>query len=590
MKKIIILLVFFFSALFFFPQNYSNVKIFLWDNDRELTFEDPDRPGTFIGYEENFIKSFEVVGFSKYNGNLTISSLLPDLNYLLEYGALFIVCGPRSYSEEIINYEDLKKLKEYLNSGGCLYIEGNDIAHFLDLVDRDFLNLYFNNFLLDDGGSNYSNIDTIFTDSNSTFCNFYKFLYPALTPPDFSVDQLGNYFGLGEPNYYSFLLFDLKGKLYRSTATAYTPPESKGPYYFPGKTVMQTTDFGAFSFPVVQGKYISSDTLNLLVRTAYLRDILRFFSIGLTLIIQDDNQVSKSSSEIRESFSKNGIEYDYISLKSTDIYPRFINLAKYNSVFIFTGTYPQVFILPFDTFNLQVYLRYGGNLMISGENFAQSVGLEGENTPETEFPFLGKYLSLDYYNSLYDDNYFFADTSSFYYQNLYTKEIIQTTPTKKDQPDIVIPFKNDTFVKINYYMKGIKAPLSVGVMNNALSSKTVFFGFPIEYLDIEYMSNLINQTYSKFFNYDLGFNLVRLNEENKKENSKKIDTYGKVYFVENKIFLVGLKTALLIDKNGRVIKKLFEGENDLNGLIKNGIYFIKFNENLKVKSIKILKF
>jgi len=124
MKKIIILLVLVLFALFLFPQNYFNVKIFLWDNDRELTFENPDKPGTFIGYEENFIKSFEVVGFSKNNGNLTVSSLLPDLNSLTEYGALFIVCGPRSYLEEIISYEDRIKLKEYLNFGGCLYIEG----------------------------------------------------------------------------------------------------------------------------------------------------------------------------------------------------------------------------------------------------------------------------------------------------------------------------------------------------------------------------------------------------------------------------------------------------------------------------------
>ncbi len=435
-------------------------------------------------------------------------------------------------------------------------------------MDKEFLNFYFNDSLLDDGGSNYSNIDTLFTDSNSTFFNFYKFLYPALTPPDYSVDQLGNYLGLEEPYYYSFLLFDLKEKLYRSLAPAYTPPESKGPYYFPGKTVMQTTDFGAFSFPDKQGKYISSDTLNLLIRTAYLRDILRFFSIGLTLIIQDDNQVSKSSIEIKESFDKSGIEYNYISLKSTDIYPKFIDLAKYNSVFIFTGTQQEVFNLPYDTFNLQVYLRYGGNLMISGENFAQSVGVEKENTPETEFPFLGKYLLLDYYNSFYDDNYFIADTNSFYSQNKYTKEIIQTKSTDKDQPDIVIPFKNDTFVKINYYLKGSKAPMSVGVMNNALSSRTVFFGFPLEYLDFDNMSNLINQTYSKFFNYDLAFNLVRLNEENKKEDSKKIETHKKVYFVENKIVLINLNSALLIDKNGRVIKKLFEGVNDLNGIIK----------------------
>ncbi|HAV92932.1 TPA: hypothetical protein DCW38_07125, partial [candidate division WOR-3 bacterium] len=91
-----------------------------------------------------------------------------------------------------------------------------------------------------------------------------------------------------------------QGKLYKSTATAYTPPATKAPYYFPGKTFMQTTAFGAYSFPV-----IADSIKNQLIRAAYLRDILRFFSIGQVLVMKDDGVIKNGSQEgILKAFDK----------------------------------------------------------------------------------------------------------------------------------------------------------------------------------------------------------------------------------------------------------------------------------------------
>lgn len=589
-KSVIFLLSFIAIFIFIFPQNFSNVRIFLWDNDNGLTFKDPDNPDKYIGYEENLRQSFEILGFSKDSHNLDINSTLPPINELLQYGAVFITCGPRPALTTIISQSDIDKLKEYLDSGGCLYLEGNNIADYLDRTDKNFLNLYFNNYLLYSGGANYSYVETVYTDTTSNFCRYYEFVYPAGTAPDYSIDQLGNFYGLGEPYYYPFLVFNAKGKLYRSTATAYTPPESKAPYYFPGKTVMQTTDFGAYAFPYKQGKDIPDSMKNILIRTSYLRDILRFFSIGRTLVIQDDGQVAKATYDLLKALDNNGIEYFYINLKPTGTYPNYTFLSKFTTVILYTGEYGEPFVLPNDTFNLQRYLTYGGNILVSGENLAQSYGVPGQNLQTDEFPFLAYFLWIDYRSSIYDDVFFTADKTSFYSLNPYTS-LIQQVEATSSKVDYVMPFPRDTFVKVNYFLGKSKAPVYVGVNNIAKTHKSVFFGFPIEYIDYKNLDQLIKETFSNFFDYDLDFNLTRTNETSQKDIiTKEKEEKGKIYFSGNKIILENINSAKLVDCNGKILKTLSRGENDLNGLRKTGMFFVIFKENNTYKSIKLLKF
>jgi len=276
-----------------FSQNFSGFKVFIWDNDNGFTLSNPDN-GNDISYHYNVMHACSLLGFRRSSGNLDYDVVLPPANVLLNYAAVFVVNGPRSASQEMFTSTQISAMAQYLENGGCLYIEGNNIADFLvnysGSAYRGFINNYFNNGLEFNGGTVYSGMDTIETDTTS-FCHPYMFLYPANTPPDYSVDRLTPYnSSIPEPNYYQILAYDLRQKLYKSTATAYTPPETKTgkAYFFPGKTYMSTTDFSAYKYPVNRGKLVADSLENQYYRAAYLREIMKFFGLARTLVINDD--------------------------------------------------------------------------------------------------------------------------------------------------------------------------------------------------------------------------------------------------------------------------------------------------------------
>ncbi len=588
MKKIFLSVTIFLISLLLFSQNFTGVKIFVFDNDSGLKLRDPDNPDRFIGYEANLLQSFSLIGFSVDSNNLRSDYSLPQYPDILEYGAVFIVCGHRSASSNLLSSQDIITLSRYLDNGGCVYIEGNNIAEFLNANYVDFLNQYFNNFLLNNGGSQYSYIETIFTDTVSTFCRQYKFVYPSGTFPDFSIDVLGNYHGLGEPYYFPFLVYEAKGKLYRSTATAYTPPESKGILYFPGRTVMSTTDFSAYSYPLQGTKELPDSTKNILIRTSYLRDILKFFGIGRTLVIQDDGQVAKRTYELLKALDQNKIDYTYLNLKETENYPSYDYLSKFSTVILYTGEMGEPFILPQDTFSLQRYLTYGGNIIVSGENLAQSYGVPKQNYQKDEFPFLAYYLWVDYISSTYDDIYFTADKFSIYASNPYTWLIKQTESTSSNV-DYVYPFPRDTFVTVNYYLGKLKESTIAGVNNIATTHRSIFFGFPFEYLNYDNLYNILNVTFTKFFKYDLEFTTLRSNENNtKNEDPKKVGKKTKILYANNKIYIENATSVKLIDCLGNTIKILKDGENDISYISKTGVFFVIYKD--KMNSLRAYKF
>ncbi|MDI6699839.1 MAG: hypothetical protein QME48_01205 [bacterium] len=579
MKRVFLVIIFLLFSLLLFSQNFVGIKIFVLDNDSGLKLPDPDNVQVQIGYEENLLQSFSLLGFSVDSNNLRVGYQLPSYPDILEYGAVFIVCGHRPVSPNILSSNDIENLKNYLDYGGCVYIEGNNIADFLNNYDSEFLNQYFNNYLFYNGGSQYSYIETIFTDTLSTFCRQYKFLYPAGTPPDYSIDNLGNFHGLGEPYYFPFFVFEEKGKLYRSTATAYTPPESKGILYFPGRTVMSTTDFSAYSCPLQGIKSIPDSTKNILMRTSYLRDILKFFGIGRTLVLDDNGLEEKGTLDLLKVLDENKIDYTYLNLKNTESYPNYDFLSKFTTVILYTGEMGEPFILPDDTFNLQRYLTFGGNMIVSGENLAQSYGVPGVNSQKDEFPFLSYYMWVDYRSSSYDDVYFSADKFSIYASNEYTAVIKQIEQTKSNVDD-VYPFPRDTFVNVNYYLGLPKASVIVGVNNIATTHRSVFFGFPFEYLDSRNLNALINVTFTKFFKYDLTFTTLRTVENNTKNvEVKEVKKGTRILYSNDKIYIENANSAKLIDCLGNTIKVLSNGENYIGDISKKGVFFVIYKDN-----------
>ena len=83
MKKAVFLIVLLF-VLSLNAQHYTNVKILVWDNDRDLKFLNPDNLELPIGFEYNLVKALGDLGFdSDVNKNLDITSILPSYTDLL---------------------------------------------------------------------------------------------------------------------------------------------------------------------------------------------------------------------------------------------------------------------------------------------------------------------------------------------------------------------------------------------------------------------------------------------------------------------------------------------------------------------------
>ncbi|MGE3062617.1 MAG: hypothetical protein AB7T10_03190 [bacterium] len=585
MKKAILLLVLI-GAMLVGAQHYENVNILIWDDDKGATFRNPDNLELFIGYEANLKKSLYKLGFEDtLKKNLRVSTTLPSWKDLVDYAAVFVVCGPRLYTDEIMTPTDLSNLRGYLENGGCLYIEGNNVAHFLTVNDKYFLNMYFNNSMSYDGGTTYTGYDTIITDSNSNFCPPYVFVYPSGTNPDYSVDGMEPYQAIPAPYYYSVLVpGEKQGKLYKSTATAYTPPATKAPHYFPGKTFMQTTAFGAYSYPV--RKQVLPDSIeNQLIRTAYLRDILRFFSIGRVLVVKDDGEIPGTEVAILKTLDKYIIDYDVISIKLKEYGPPYYYYTPYTTVLWYTGE-DSYTISPNDTTALGTYLTYGGKIIMSGDNIAEDLGIAGVNERGTEFPFLETYFAVDYISSKTDEPVFSADKSSPYFMDSLSKYIEMKTKTSSCN-DILRPFLRDTFVDTAFYEGVVKAPAPVGIINNAVTHKAVFLGFAFEYLYPENLDGFLYTTFEEILNYDLAFlNTGTTIKETKFAPAKQTVQTGIVNYADGYIFVSGITDAKVIDVMGREITTLKSGYTKLSSLCGNGIYFVvgRCNNEIVIKS------
>jgi hypothetical protein len=575
MKKAIFLIVLF-SVLMLNAQHYKNVNILVWDNDKGATFRNPDNIEKFIGFEYNMVEALKDVGFDEsVNKNLYITSTLPSWKDLVAFSAVIVICGPRPYTDEILSSTDRYNLREYLDMGGCLYIEGNNIAQFLNVKDKDFLNNYFNNNLTYDGGTTYTGYDTIVTDTNSRFCRPYTFIYPSGTAPDISVDGMGpSDLTIGEPYYYSVLIpGEKQGKLYKSTATAYTPPATKAPYYFPGKTFMQTTAFGAYSFPVIK-QDLADSIENQLIRASYLRDILRFFSIGQVLVVKDDGgEPNESEKGILNALNKFNINYDIISIPLKSSGPSYSYYTPYATVLWYTGDDAYT-LSPTDTTALGTYMTFGGNLIMSSENVAEDLGYEGINEPGTEFPFLEDYLGIDYISSKSDEEDFTASKNSYYYDDSLTHLMHIVTPTSS-YIDIVRPFARDTFIDTAFYAGKFKAPAVVSVVNVATTHKSVYMGFTLEWLDWENIEGFTWVTFENILNYDLLFTNTGSKESNIKFAPYKKSTANALISYSNGfIFVKDMTDIKVIDIMGRKVMNLNSGYTKFDSSNRDGIYFV----------------
>lgn len=500
MKKITIL---FFSILLviicIYPQNFEGYKVFLWDNDAGLEFFNPDDPKgeQRVGYEYNLIKAFGDIGFSEKFGNIIIDNKLPSYDILKEFSSVFIATGHRPVGDDMFTAENISDLMKYMDeSGGCVYIEGNNAVEYLSTKYSEFLKGYFG-MRLADAGSGQSYYDTIRVDTTFELMRPYKLVYPAGEEPDYGIDEIAV---LDPDNPYTHIatVFDSKGKTYKSTSGCTTPylPDKAAPDW---KSYISAVSTGAFASPHRKGKelQLADSTENQLIRASYVRDIMRIFSMGYFLVIDRE----EGSNAVQEAFERLGVDFKLMKIKPGNSLPGYETLSQYTAVIIYTGSllYNDIFVSG-DTDNLMAYMDYGGNVILSGENVAQAVGKPGEG----EYPFLKDYFGVDYLDSKGPGKTHKADPGGIYAGYLDGFEV----EYYKD-PDLIVPtVTNDGRAEGMgaYVYDGVKSKaMYSGVTFQGNTHRSAFFSFPMSYMRDTDVEALIERTLYKLFNVDMDY-------------------------------------------------------------------------------------
>ena len=507
MKKIIILfLSILLVVIFIFPQNYDDYKVFLWDNDGGLEFVNPDDPKgeQRVGYDYNLIKAFGDIGFSEKFGNIIVDTKLPTYDILMEFASVFIVTGHRIVEDDMFTPENISDLMKYMDSGGCVYIEGNNAADYLNTKYNEFFKGYFGMTVIDPG-SQQSYYDTIRVDTTFKLMRPYKLVYPAGTEPDYGIDVIDV---VDPENPYTHIatVFEPKGKTYKSTSGLTTPylPDKAEPNW---KSYISSVSMGPFAAPHRKGKelQLADSTENQLIRASYLRDIMRIFSLGNFLIVEHSGEDITS---IPKSFDRLGIDHDAEKVQPGDPLPSYDVLTGYQTVIIHTGGLaPDRIFVSGDIDNLSAYMDYGGNVILSGENIASAVGLPGES----EYPFLNDYFGVNFIDSTLEDDLHKADPAG-----IYTGTLTEFQVELMKDPDYLMPMSTPegTPRPAYFFSQSGKAPLYSGVTFNGNTHRSAFFSFPMAYMRETDLDALIEITLDSLFRVDLGYMSTLANHVN----------------------------------------------------------------------------
>ena len=505
------------------------------------------------------------------NNNLRIGDKFPPSPE--EISAMFLIFGHRSENDEILTTTDVERLKSYLEGGGCLYIEGNNAVDYFYKNGYDwFLKDYFNIELINPG-EGFAGYDTIRTDTNFTFFRNFSLVYPSGTVPDWGLDVFGPV-NPGDEFYHSIMVYDEKQKMYLSTAAAYTPPLPKaGP---PWKAYLSIVDFGAYSAPHRKELQLADSTENQIIRAAYLKDILRLFSIGKILLV--NHTPDEGESMVPKAMSRLNIDFDMLYIKPGERGPNYDYYLPYTAlVWYSTGCEIGKNLTLDDIDNLSVYMDYGGSMLMSGEQICNEIGDPKEGS---EHPFLEQYFRIDYVGVAKDD-FHVPEVTGFY--GKMDKFIV----TKYIDPDIVLPsrLRPAKACEAFYYESTTKAAAPSSVTSDAFNHKSAFFAFPIE-LPVEqrYLEDLLAITMTDLFDIDTMF--VPLSTSIKAINVSYSKTNASVSFT---ILVTSNDNGeITLVRNGNNEKSIITDCNQssykLTSAYNSGLYVIEYRENGSIVS------
>lgn len=495
MKKIIVLLIILSVSIAVFAQHYEGMKVYIWDNDAGRQFQNPDNPEKFIGYEQNLINAFQNIGFDK---QIVVSTDFPANPE--EFAAIFVVCGDRPAEGVMFKDEQLEKLRWYLETWhGCLYMEGNNIIEDMNKLGYgpEFLKVYFN-ILMTSPGEGYAGYDTIRTDTSCTIFRDYSIVYPAGTPVDYHIDE----FGPSNPedtSYHSVMVYDAKQKMYKSTAAAYTPPdEKKAAVGSKFKTYLSAVDFGAYAAPHRKYEQLPDSTENQLLREAYLRDIMRLFSIGKILIVNHSENPDRA--QLIKSLDRTGIPYENVYVAEGTRGLSYAEYGNFLGVIWYSMNNKSSTMLQYDIDQLSIYMDYGGAVMLSGPDILSEWGYPEQ---DSELYFFRYYFGVDYLGGKYTDDMEIAEPAGMYGS---LKDFKLFEPAESD---VMKQWRfAGTAIPATYHYTSVKAPALSGITYDRGLCSTGFFSYPVENIADDFVMDTFSMiTAEEMFGMDMLFAL-----------------------------------------------------------------------------------
>ncbi|MFO8061733.1 MAG: T9SS type A sorting domain-containing protein [bacterium] len=498
-KKTILLLSILLIFAVLYAQNFNNVQIFIYDNDNQLYFSNPDNPAQQIGYEYNLVKAFEDLGFV-LGDNLIVDNTLPAYPDIHDYAAVFIVAGHSDPKTEILKPEDVEVLRNYMEpdttkyNPGCVYLEGNNVMEFLEVEYPDFLHYNFG-MKYTGSASSYGGYDTIRVDTSFQFMPPYEFGYPAYTEPDLGIDYFEKY-DPANPYTHIATVYQPKQKVYKSTSGCTTPYLPDKADTVTWKSYISAVSMGAMSEPNNNQKALPDSTENRLARAGYLRDILRIFSIGRFFVINHSG--SKLPEDIYKAMAVLEIDYEKADIPPGDKLPSYEVLSMYQGVILFTGMrYADGLLYAEDLDNMIYYMNYGGNMIMSGENLATAVY-------SIKPDILYNYYGVDFQGTNLNDNTHIAVKGS-----MYAKTVGEFKVETVNEPDFFWPadtaLVDGTPAPAFEFPPTQKATYNSGVTFEALDHRTAFFSFPISYMEQHNLVDLLGTTTDSLFRMDRRF-------------------------------------------------------------------------------------
>ncbi|MGE3062143.1 MAG: hypothetical protein AB7T10_00705 [bacterium] len=212
---------------------------------------------------------------------------------------------------------------------------------------------------------------------------------------------------------------------------------------------------------------------------------------------------------LRFALSNLGIDYVRKTVLANASRPSWIELMKYNYVIWFTGVDTALTLTSTDTTNLSVYLSYGGNFILSGENIAQDICVQGEQSNILdENRFISLRLRIDYLGSTLDSRVYYANADGYFHGHSGTKVRSLYAATVGSNVDNIKPYLRGTHVDSTYYFISTKTKANnlVALSHQGIMHRTLFFGYCIEKLYYSDISSILFYTYLQYFTSNLWFN------------------------------------------------------------------------------------